>query len=268
MEGVGRVTEADSAEQPADSDDVGWILDYRAWRRGRLQRVQDSARVWLGVLTTLLGLLGSVVLFKGGDLVTGVTRNGWFQFFLVLLVGLVFVSAMLALVAGGSATWGGLGDIAPLDEDGKAAEAAAAGQPVPSPAEDNEPADRRSSRSQIWFAFWLRFSGESPDERRRLLALPPRSRRPVTGEESWERYKSGSVNSADRKRAYLHASRGLGVATALLIAMLAILAVIAGTISPVPTEVIVIHGGRATCIAAADSGKLANVSQVIPVSGC
>lgn len=101
------MTEADSgaqAEQPADPDDAGWILDYQAWRRGRLARVQDSARVWLGVLTTLLGLLGSVVLFKGGDLVTGVTGNGWFQFFLVLLVGLVFVSAMLALVAGGSAT--------------------------------------------------------------------------------------------------------------------------------------------------------------------
>lgn len=58
------------------------------------------------------------------------------------------------------------------------------------------------------------------------------------------------------------------MATALLIAMLAVLAVIAGTISPAPTEVIVIHGGRATCISAADSEKLANVSQVIPVSGC
>jgi hypothetical protein len=46
--------------------------------------------------------------------------------------------------------------------------------------------------------------------------------------------------------------------------MLAVLAVIAGTISPAPTEVIVIHGGRATCISAADSEKLANVSQVIP----
>lgn len=104
------MSEAESTAQvgrPADSADVGWIQDYQAWRRGRLKGVQDSASVWLGLLTTLLTLLGSVVLFKGGDLVISVTDNGWFQFFLILLVGLVFVAAILALIAGGSATWGG-----------------------------------------------------------------------------------------------------------------------------------------------------------------
>ncbi len=255
---------ATQIRQFAVPDEIGWIGDYQAWRRGRLQRVQDSARVWLGVLTTLLGLLGSVVLFKGGGLVTSVTHNGWFQFFLILLVGLVFVSAVLALVAGGAATWGGLGDIAPPDE----AAGAAADPPAPSPAEDNETTGGLSRPRQLWFGFWLLFTGESPAERKRLLAIPPRSRLPKTGEEPWKRYKSGSVNSADRKRAYLHASRSLGVVTALLIAMLAVLAVIAGTISPAPAEVIVIHGGRATCVSAADSEKLARVSQVIPVSSC
>ena len=114
------MSEADGAARigrPAESDDAGWIKDYRAWRRGRLKGVQASAGVWLGLLTTLLTLLGSVVLFKGGDLVTSVTPSGWFQFFLILLVSLVFVSAILALIAGGAATWGGLGDIPELGVD-------------------------------------------------------------------------------------------------------------------------------------------------------
>ena len=143
------MSEADGAArigQPVESDDVGWIRDYRAWRRGRLKGVQDSGGVWLGLLTTLLTLLGSVVLFKGGDLVTSVTRNGWFQFFLILLVSLVFVSAILALIAGGSATWGGLGDI-PEEGTAEAKTTAAATPPAPSLAEDNETAGGRRAAS-------------------------------------------------------------------------------------------------------------------------
>jgi hypothetical protein len=227
--------------------------------------VQDSARIWLGVLTTLLGLLGSVVLFKGGDLVTGVTSNGQFQFFLVLLVGLVFMSAILALIAGGAATWGGLGDIVPADE----AEAAAS-QPVASPEKDNGTAggktDGRSRARRGWFRFWLLFAGVSRAEREQLLAIPPSSSPPI--KEAWKTYRSRTLDSADRKRVYLHASRRLGVATAVLIAMLAILAVIAGTISPTPTEVIVIHGGRSSCVTVANSEKLTRVTQVIPVGRC
>jgi hypothetical protein len=45
-----------------------------------------------------------------------------------------------------------------------------------------------------------------------------------------------------------------------------VLAVIAGTIAPAPVEMIVIHDGHSTCVSAADSGKLAHVSQVIPVN--
>jgi hypothetical protein len=79
-------------------------------QQARLQRVQAAAQVWLGVLTTLLGLVGSVVLFKGGDLVTDITTNRALQGILIGLVGLVFVSAVLAVITGGVATWGGLRD--------------------------------------------------------------------------------------------------------------------------------------------------------------
>jgi hypothetical protein len=142
---------------------------------------------------------------------------------------------------------------------------------VASPALDNgrsgRKAARRSRRRQRWFAFWLLFTGEPPAERRRLLRLPPKNGLPAT-EEPWKRYKAGSLKSASRRRAYLHASRGLGVATAVLIAMLAVLAVVAGTIAPAPSEVIVIHDGRSPCVSAADSGKLAHVSRVVPVNSC
>ena len=57
-------------------------------QRMRLERIQAAAQVWLGVLTTLLGLLGSVVLFKGGDLVTEITANSAFVGVLIGLVGL------------------------------------------------------------------------------------------------------------------------------------------------------------------------------------
>ena len=98
--------------------------------------------------------------------------------------------------------------------------------------------------------------------------MPSRSEVLNRREERWKSYKQISTNSANRKRAYLHASRGLGVVTAFLIGMLVVLVVIAGTVAPVPTEVIVIHGGRATCVSTADTGELAHVSQVIPVSSC
>ena len=55
---------------------------------------------------------------------------------------------------------------------------------------------------------------------------------------------------------------------AALIAVLAVLAVIAGTVSPAPAEVIVIHHGRISCGRAGDNGKYAGVTQVIPVSSC
>lgn len=251
--------------QDDDADESGWRIAYLSWRRGRLDRVQASARVWLGVLTTLLGLLGSVVLFKGGDLVTGITGSGWFQFFLICLVGLVFASAVLALIAGGAATWGGLGDVAPaaaLETPQAQASPAARGN---GQATDAAPAWRTTLRLR-WFGFWLLFTGEPLTERRALLALP--TQRELTSLEPWERYRSGSLNSADRRRAYLHASRTLGVVTAVLIAVLAVLAIIGGTVAPAPDYVLVIHNGRTACVPAAASTRYTQVSQVITVSSC
>jgi hypothetical protein len=257
--GTGQAVPAD------DGDESGWRSAYLSWRRGRLERVQASARVWLSVLTTLLGLLGSVVLFKGGGLVTGITGSGWFQFFLICLVGLVFISAVLALIAGGSATWGGLGDVV----------LSAAPEVPAAPASPAAPegSERRGARlagtsplRRRWFAFWLLLSGEPKAARRSLMALP--ARRELVGLAPWEQYQLGSLNSADRRRAYLHASRTLGVVTAILIAVLAVLAVIAGTVAPAPVDVLVIHDGRTACVPAHSSTKFTHVSQVIPVSGC
>jgi hypothetical protein len=59
-----------------------------------------------------------------------------------------------------------------------------------------------------------------------------------------------------------------GVITAILIAALAVLAIIAGTVAPAPEYVLVIHDGRAGCVPAAATAKFAHVSQVITVSGC
>jgi hypothetical protein len=255
------VTEAgagDENAQAADSDEPGWHADYLSWRRARLQRVQDSARVWLGVLTTLVGLLGSVVLFKGGDLVTGVTDSGWFQAGLVVLIFLVFASAVLALVAGGMATWGGLADIVPPAEQPGAV-------PGPEPGGPRAPyaaAGRWRGRRSRWL--W------------RLLAGKPAAGRPLLtrGElraapgEPWQKYKAESLNTATLHRAYLHASRRLGIVTAALIAALAVLAIISGTIAPAPADVIVIHSGRSACVPAGATGAFTHVSQVIPVSSC
>jgi hypothetical protein len=262
MAGTGE-TGRDAPED--DADESGWRSAYLSWRRGRLDRVQASARVWLGVLTTLLGLLGSVVLFKGGDLVTGITGSGWFQFFLICLVGLVFASAVLALIAGGAATWGGLGDVAPaaaLEIPAAPASQAASGS--------GQKADvMRPWRTRLrlrWFGFWLVFTGEPAAGRRALLTLP--TQRELTHLEPWEQYRRGSLNSADRRRAYLHASRTLGVVTAVLIAVLAVLAIIGGTVAPAPDYVLVIHNGRTACVPAAATAKFTHVSQVITVSGC
>jgi hypothetical protein len=251
---------------PGDyADEPGWRRAYLSWRRGRLDRVQASARVWLGVLTTLLGLLGSVVLFKGGDLVTGITDRGWFQFCLIFLVGLVFVSAVLALIAGGAATWGGLGDIGPAAALQIPAAPANLAASVSGQTTDVT-LNRRTPLRRRWFAFWLLFSGAPLAERRALLALP--TQRELTSLEPWEQYRRGSLNSADRRRAYLHASRNLGVITAILIAVLAVLTIIAGTLAPAPADVLVIHNGRIACVPAPASTKFTHVSQVITVSGC
>jgi hypothetical protein len=245
--------------------DDRWNQAYEEGQRTRLQRVQASARVWLGVLTTLFGLLGSVVLFKGGILVTGVTANGWFQVLLITLVGLVFITAMLAIVAGGAATWGGLDDIVPSDEEATGT----AAQPQVTSAKGGETDDQRWI-GQRFFDFFLLFALESKATRRKLRTAPrPPGRAAVAaGMPPGRVYKERSLYSANRRRALLHASRNLGVVMAGLIAVLAIVAVIAGTISPAPSEVIVVYHGRCTCIPVSEHTMYTGVTQVVPVSSC
>jgi hypothetical protein len=87
-------------------------------------------------------------------------------------------------------------------------------------------------------------------------------------EPSWKVHRDRTLASADRRRVYLHASRATGVIAAGLIAVLAIVAVIAGTVSPVPTVVIVVHHGRLTCAPVGESQRFTGVTQVITVSSC
>lgn len=249
------------AVQSVLSDDDLWDRDYGKWRRVRLRRVQDSARVWLGVLTTLLGLLGSVVLFKGGSLVTGVTSNGWWQTVLILLIGIVFTTAVLAVVVGGVATWGGLKDIPP------------AGNPQPpSPDKNRGKWGRRLFRVVLTVALIPQqdrkkalevFGGELVGS---VEDLRDSSQKDL--KISWRTYRDDIVDNADRNRLYLHASRVLGVFAAVFIAVLAIVAVVAGTVAPAPSDVIVVHHGQVTCGPVSDSTKYTDVTHVVPVTSC
>ena len=243
------------------SDDGLWDRDYGKWRRARLRRVQDSARVWLGVLTTLLGLLGSVVLFKGGSLVTGVTSNGLWQTFLILLIGTVFATAVLAVVTGGVATWGGLKDIPP----GPSSQPPSQG-------------DKRGKWGRLLFRGVLTVAMIPGHDRKKALEvfggefvgsvqdLEGSSRK--DGEVSWQKYRDDIVDNADRNRIYLHASRVLGVFAAAFIALLAIVPVVAGTVAPPPSDVIVVHHGQVTCGPVGGSTKYTDVTNVVPVTSC
>lgn len=232
-EGVGRDGE------PTSPEDQRWNQDYQRWKRTRLDRVQASARVWLGILTTFLGLLGSVVLLKGGDLVTGVTVSGAFQVTLIVLIVLVFVCVVLAVISGGAATWGGL--------------------MYPALSADLATGTSAETSSNWGHLFFPVFA---------FLALKPAKQSVRSGEAAWERYKQEYQNSAERNLTYLRASRKLGVAAAALIALLTIVAIIAGTVSPAPSVVIVVHHGQLTCGPVSDTTKYTGVTQVISVSNC
>jgi hypothetical protein len=242
-------------------DDDLWDKVYGKWRRARLRRVQDSARIWLGVLTTLLGLLGSVVLFKGGSLVTGVTSNGWWQTLLIVLIGIVFTTAVLAVTVGGVATWGGLKDIPPTGDS-----------QLTSP-------DANGGRwGRLLFRVILTIALIPEQDRDKALEVfggEVAGRCKAKGDSSqedlgvsWQKYRDDIVDNADRNRFYLHASRVLGVFSAVFIAALAIVAVVAGTVAPAPSDVIVVHNGQITCGSVVDSTKYTDVTNVVPVTSC
>ena len=87
-------------------------------------------------------------------------------------------------------------------------------------------------------------------------------------EDPWQKYMEDIVDTADRNRIYLHASRVLGVFAAFFIAALAIVAVIAGTVAPAPSDVVVVYHGRFRCVPVGDYAKYTGVTQVISVSSC
>jgi hypothetical protein len=236
-------SEGSSAEDSGISaEESRWQSDYEKWQQSRLDRVQASARSWLGLLTGLLGLLGSVVLFKGGDLVTEVTSNGGFQVALIALVALVFTGMVCAVLLGGAATWGGLKVV--VDE--------------PKPQTSVPPPERRS--------FWQWGTPSIIN----FLALTSKTDKTgvAHGLKDWKAYKNSVLEGAESRRVYLHASRTVGVVTAGLIALLVIVAVIAGTVAPTPTDVIVVHQGRISCGTVTAGTGEKGVTQVVPVTSC
>ena len=102
---------------------------------------------------------------------------------------------------------------------------------------------------------------------------PKKSSRKTTADASspdplWRMYRDWSLASAERRRVYLHASRLAGVIAAGLIALLAIVAIIAGTVSPAATEVVVVHHGRVSCGPVHQSRTFTEVTQVMTVNNC
>jgi hypothetical protein len=228
-------------ESGISAEESRWQSDYEKWQQSRLDRVQASARGWLGLLTGLLGLLGSVVLFKGGDLVTEVTSNGAFQVALIALVALVFTGMVCAVLLGGAATWGGL-------------------------KVDVETSNPQTSTSPPNRSFW---QWRIPSIIN-FLALTSKTERTgvADGLQDWQAYRESVLQGAQDRRVYLHASRTVGVVTAGMIAVLVVVAVIAGTVSPTPTNVIVVHQGRISCGTVTAGTDQKGVTQVVPVTSC
>jgi len=251
------VSGARPKHQPTSAEDPKWEQALEKARRTRLKRVQASAAGWLGVLTTLLGLLGSVVLLKGGNLVTEVTSNGGLQILLITLVSLVFLLAVLAVIVGSFATWGGLKDITPIKKS--------SGQT----SDGTQQAPRTRQKQVIKLILWL--ARIPDDDREKALQIFDTPEAAEKEKSPVEQYKYDIETNAERNRIYLHASRSLGVAAAISIITLAVAAIIVGTASPPvpgPADVVVVYHGRFICVPVSDSAKYTDVTQVISVSGC
>jgi hypothetical protein len=213
-----------------NADDGQWLKEYRRFLHTQLDRVQASAQVWLGILTTVVGLAGSVVLIKGSTLLTGLTSSRAFLWVSIGLIALGFVFALMAMIAGAAATWGGL---SALDTTEPSVREAAVFRPI------------------LFFAF----------DREPLPEFP----HPSNDGARWEiRYRRTAVS----RRNLLHASRTLGVITAAIVGALAVVLLLASVVAPAPTDVIVVHDGHLTCGPISNAQEYANVTRVIPVSQC
>jgi hypothetical protein len=88
------------------------------------------------------------------------------------------------------------------------------------------------------------------------------------GKATLEKYEDQYNRWADRRRAYLHVSRGLGVAAALLAGSVVIWIFAAGTVSQASPDIIFVHNGRVTCGAIKNAEKYKGITQVISVAQC
>ena len=169
------------------------------------------------------------MLVKGSTAFVTSTSNPWLHWILIVLVGLTFAAAILALMMGGAATWGGLVNLA-----------------------DPEPASH-----PVLDRFILKFG--SPESKKSIQRW--KAEQPTTYQDKYNRW-------ADRRRAYLHASRALGVAAAVLAGFVVIWIFVAGTASQASPDVIVVHHGRVTCGTISTAEKYSGITQVIPVGQC
>jgi hypothetical protein len=161
---------------------------------------------------------------------------------------------------GGVATWGGLADIPPPDES-----------PRPPSSDTNKGKwGRGLFKAVLTVALIPRqdrkkalevFGGE-------VVGQDPEPALQEDLEVSWQKYRDDITDNADRNRVYLHASRVLGVFAAVFIAVLAVVAVVAGTVAPAASDVIVVHHGQLTCGPVSDNTKYTDVTNVVPVTSC
>src|SRR5712691_3478608 len=112
MDAVDGATGAGEISSPpvgkGSREDKRWEKDRVDAEHTRLARIQASANVWLGILGTLFGLSGAVVLIKGSTAFATWTHNAWLHWGLLVMVGLPFAVGLLPFTMAGVATWGGL----------------------------------------------------------------------------------------------------------------------------------------------------------------
>jgi hypothetical protein len=214
------------------ADRQQWAQERRTFEHTRLDKVQAASRVWLGVLTTLVGLSGSVVLVKGNTLLTGLTSSRAFQWATVCLIAVGFLFSVLAIISGAAASWGGLSAVGHGEQP-------------------------RWRKAVFWLILLFAFDkGTMPAAR--IYSFP----------DEVAEYRDQYERAAVSRRNLLQASRALGAIAAATVAVLAVVILLAGAVAPAPTDVIVIRGGRPTCEPVSAAQKETGVTRIIPVSQC
>lgn len=295
---------AAGAAEPAAGDDTGqWDLDYQTFRHGRLERVQDSARQWLGTITALLGLFSAAIVVGGGNSVSDLSST-WRRVVFFAAV-LVYALAFYSVGIGAAATFGGLGlrppNVNDLDsyierETGKADAAVDVARYYRNAAHRARPeqaaaqlelalaAEQQISlrRHQVLLAQARKKQLESVRERKVLAGVAVVS--------SWWHtfwgsnapngdafdYRFNYERQADKRRARLHKSRVFGILAAALSGVLAMTLLWQHTLtqSTPALSILVVHNGTVSCETArspsAGSATFpgAGVTQVTVVPNC